>query len=121
MRSANISSDIVTLSVKPNASNAAASKLRLAKRGYRPDHADQTTRELVNASFTMLCVEILHENRGFPFMTSTYFWDFVSLSPAQSAKCILFVRKFAAFLDPPSPFCTDVIYGSPRRGTKPKH
>ena len=26
---------------------------------------------------------------------------------------ILFICKFAAFLKPPSPFCTDVIYGSP--------
>ena len=30
-----------------------------------------------------------------------------------ASKSMLFVRKFAAFLDLPPPFSADVIYGSP--------
>ena len=48
-------------------------------------------------------------------MTSTYFWDFLTPPPSLYAKYIRFVRKFAAFLDPLSPFYADVMYGSPRR------
>ena len=35
-----------------------------------------------------------------PCMTSTYFWDILTPSPFLSAKSILIVSKFGAFLDP---------------------
>ena len=52
-------------------------------------------------------------------MTSTKFWDCLTLSPSPSAKLILFVSTFGAFCDP-SPLCADVIDGSPLRSlTRP--
>ena len=41
------------------------------------------------------------------------FWTFWPPSPSLSSKSILFIRKFAAFLDTHSPLCANVTYGRP--------
>ena len=49
------------------------------------------------------CFRVFMSNRlrGLPYMTSAEVSDFVNSS--MSAKSVLYVHKFTAFLDPPSP------------------
>ena len=50
---------------------------------------------------------------GFHIIRPHKFWTFWPPSPSLSSKSILFIRKFAAFLDTHSPLCANVKHGSP--------